>query len=162
MYFFSPKNENELKIWTKLVRRVFVDSSGKKKTLQKSKYTKISSNHFEYSRPVEAAPNTTLFLKGYDSDVKVAVKRKTQISRKEPPARKKILRKEPAFETKRSQPGKEQLQEISSNPESPTFSIFIKQVDWKNQLVQRLLMFLCYLVKLEMWTLIYQKPKKVR
>ena len=74
MCFFSPKNENEVKTWT----RVFVDSSGKKKTFQVSKYTQICSNHFEYGRPVEAAPNPTLFLKGYDDDAKVGVKRKVQ------------------------------------------------------------------------------------
>ena len=62
MRFFSPKNENEVKTWTKLINRVFVDSSGKKKTFRVSKYTKICSNHFEYGRLVEAAPNATLFL----------------------------------------------------------------------------------------------------
>ena len=55
--FFSPRNENEVKTWTKLVNRVFVDSFGKK-TLQVRKYTKICLNHFEYDRPVEAAPNS--------------------------------------------------------------------------------------------------------
>ena len=98
MHFFSPKNENEVKTWAKLINRVFVDSSGKKKTFQVSKCTKICSNHFEYGRPVEAAPNPTLFLKGYDDDAKAGVKRKAPTSRKEPPARKKILRKE--LETK--------------------------------------------------------------
>ena len=86
MRFFSPKNENEVKTWTKLVNSVFVDSSGKKKTFQVSKYTKICSNHFEYDRLVEVAPNPTPFLKGYDDDAKVGVKRKAPISRKEPPA----------------------------------------------------------------------------
>ena len=47
----------------------------------------------------------------------VGVKRKAPISRIEPPTRKKILRKEPALETKKSQPEKEQLQEIPSDPE---------------------------------------------
>ena len=55
----------------------------------------------------------------------------------EPPASKKILRTEPASETKKSQPEKEQLQEIPSDPEhlplspfsssrveEPTFSTF--------------------------------------
>ena len=41
MRFFSPKNENEVKTWTKLVNRVFVDSTPKKKTFQVRKYTKI-------------------------------------------------------------------------------------------------------------------------
>ena len=107
MRFFSPKNENEVKTWTKLVNRVFVDSSGKKKTFQVSKYTKIFSNHFEYGRPIEVAPSPTLFPKGYDDDAKVGVKRKAPTSRIEPPARNKILRKEPALETKKSQPEKE-------------------------------------------------------
>ena len=97
MRLFSPKNENEVKIWTKLVNRVTVDSSGKKETSQVNKCTKICSNRFEYSRPVEAAPNTTLFLKGYDNDAKVGIKRKALTSRKESPASKKILRREPAL-----------------------------------------------------------------
>ena len=33
---FANKNENEVRTWTKLVNRVFVDSSGKKKTFQMS------------------------------------------------------------------------------------------------------------------------------
>ena len=75
--FFSPKNENEVKTWTKLVNRVFVDSSGRKKTFQVSKYTQIYSNHFEYGRLVEGAPNPSLFLEGYNDDVKVGIKKKT-------------------------------------------------------------------------------------
>ena len=51
---------------------VFVDSSGKIKTFQVSKYTKVCSNNFEYG---EAAPNPTLFLKGYDDDANVGVKK---------------------------------------------------------------------------------------
>ena len=124
MHFFSTKNGNELKTWTKLVNRVFVDSSRKKKTFQVSKYTKICSNHFEYGRPVAATPNPTLFLKGYDDDSQVGVKRKASTSRKEPPARKKIVRKETALETKKSQPEKEQLQEIPSDPKHLPLSPF--------------------------------------
>ena len=71
MPFFSPKNENEAKTWRKFVNTVSAESSGKKKTFQMSKYTKICSNHFEYGRLVEVAPNPTLFLKGYDDDAKV-------------------------------------------------------------------------------------------
>ena len=81
MRFFSPKSENEVKTWTKLVNRVFVDSSGRKETFHLSKYT------IKYGRPVEAAPNPTLFLKDYDDDAKVGLKRKALTSRKEPPAR---------------------------------------------------------------------------
>ena len=124
MRFFSPKNENEVKTWTKLINRVFVDSSGKKKTFRVSKYTKICSNHFEYGRLVEAAPNATLFLWGYDNDTKVGVKRKAPASRKEPRTREKLLRKGPALETKKSQPEKEQLEEISSDPEHLPLSLF--------------------------------------
>ena len=111
MCFSSPKNENEVKIWTKLVNRV-CRLIWKKKTFQVTKQTKICSNHFEYLRSAEAAPTPTLFLKGYDEDAKVGVKRKAPTSRKEPPARKKMLGKEPGLETKKSQPEKEQLQEI--------------------------------------------------
>ena len=82
------------------------------KTFQVGKYTKVCSNNFEYGRPVEAAPNPTLFLKGYDDDANVGVKKKAPTSRKEPPARKKIVREEPALETKKSQPEKKQQQEI--------------------------------------------------
>ena len=102
MRFFSTKNENEVKTWRKLVNRVFVDSSRKKETFQVRKYTKIYSNHFRYGRSEEAAPNPFLFLKGYDDDAKVGVKRNAPLSREEPPARKKILRKKPALETKKS------------------------------------------------------------
>ena len=116
MPFFSPNNETEVKTWTKLVNRVFVDSSGKKETFQMGKYTKICSSHFEYGRPVEAAPNPTLFLKGYDKDAKVGVKRKAPKNGKEPLVRKKILRKEPTSETKKLQPHKEQLEEMPSDP----------------------------------------------
>ena len=64
MHFFSPKNENEVKTWTKLVNRVFVDSPGKKKTLQVSKYTKICSNHFEYDTSRFMTMMPWLVLKG--------------------------------------------------------------------------------------------------
>ena len=82
------------------------------KTFQVGKYTKVCSNNFEYGRPVEPAPNPTLFLKGYDDDANVGVKKKVPTSRKEPPARKKIVRQEPVLETKKSQPEKKQQQEI--------------------------------------------------
>ena len=80
--------------------------------------------YFDYGRPVEAALNPTLFFKGYDDDAKVGVKRKDPTSRKEPPARKKILRKEPALETKKSQPEKEQLQVVPSDPDDLPLSPF--------------------------------------
>ena len=41
-----------------------------------SKYTQIYSNHFEYGRLVEGAPNPSLFLEGYNDDVKVGIKKK--------------------------------------------------------------------------------------
>ena len=84
----------------------------------------IFVNAFFLSRPVGVAPNPILFLKGYDDDAKVGVKRKAPTSRKEPPARKKILRKEPALQNKKSQPEKEQLQEIPSDPEHLPLSPF--------------------------------------
>ena len=107
MRFFSPKNEYEVKSWTKLVNRVFVDSSGRKETFQLSKYTKLCSNHFKYGRLVEAAPYPTLFLKGYEDDVKFGVKRKASTSIKEPPARKIILQKDPAPRDQKIQREKE-------------------------------------------------------
>ena len=117
MRFFSPKTENEVKTWTKLVNRVFVDSFGKKKTFQVSKYTKICSNNFEYGRPVGVASNPILFLKGYDDDAKVGVKRKA-------PGRRRSSYKK-----------YHQIQSISH-------FLHVHQAEWKNQLVQRLLMFL--------------------
>ena len=82
--FFSPKIQNEVKTLTKLINRASLDHLAKKnktnKTFQMRKCTKICSNHFEYSRPVEAVPNLNLFLKGYD--FKIGVKRKAQPSRK--------------------------------------------------------------------------------
>ena len=89
-----------------------------------SKYTKIRSNHFEYGRPVESAPNPTFFLKGYDNDAKVDVKRKVATSRKELPATKKSLRKELVLGTKKSQPEKKQLREIPADPEHYPLSSF--------------------------------------
>ena len=53
--------------WNKNLRKM--------KTFQVGKYTKVCSNNFEYGRPVEAAPNPTLFLKGYDDDANVGVKK---------------------------------------------------------------------------------------
>lgn len=82
--------------------RVFVDSSGRKKTFQMSKYTKICWSHFEYGRPVETAPYPTLFLKGYGDNVKVGIERKARTSSKESPARTETLRKKPVVETKKS------------------------------------------------------------
>ena len=96
----------------------------KMKTFEVSKYTKICSNHFEYGRLVETAPSPTLFLKGYDDHAKVGVKRKAPTSREEPPARTKILRKEPTLETKKSQSEKEDMQEIPSDPEHHPLSPF--------------------------------------
>ena len=76
--FFSPKIQNEVKTLTRLKNRASLDhlAKKKKKTFQLRKCTKICSNHFEYGRPVEAAPNSNLFLKGYDT--KIGVKRKAQ------------------------------------------------------------------------------------
>ena len=70
------------------------------------KCTKICSNHFEYGRPVEAAPNPNLFLRGYDT--KIGVERKAQPSRKEPQPEKNLFGKKLASENKKSQPEKEQ------------------------------------------------------
>ena len=96
-----------------------------------SKYAKICSSHFEHGRPVEAAPNPTLFPQGLCNDAKVGVKKKDPTSRKEPPARKKISRKESPLEIKKSQPEKEQLQEVPSDPEdlplSPISSSRVEQ-----------------------------------
>ena len=136
--FFSPKIKNEVNTWTILVNRVFVDSSKKKKTFQVSKYTKICSSHFEDGMQVETAPNPILFFKGYDNNAKVGVKTKAPTSRKESPAKEKILKNEPALKTKKSQTEKVQMQEIpadlvphplfsfsSSSGEQPTCSTFV-------------------------------------
>ena len=143
MCFFSPKNENKVETWTKLLNRVVEYSSGKQKKFLGSKHTKIYSNHFEYGRQVEAALNPLLFLKGYGGDDKFGVKIKVPTSRRDSPPRKKILRKEPAFQTKILLPEKKH------HPLFPRLSS-----GWKNQLVQRFLMFLCHLVKLQMSILI--------
>ena len=91
-----------MKTRTKLVNRVFVDSSGKKNKV--SKYTKICSNHFEYGRPIEATPNPTLFRKGYNDGAKFGVKRKSPNFME---AQKKMLKRKTALQTKKSQPEKE-------------------------------------------------------
>ena len=82
MHFFCQKNENGVKTRTKLVNRVFVDSSGKTKTFQVSKHTKICSNQFEYGRPVKAAPNPTLFLKVMTMMPRLVLKGKLQLQEK--------------------------------------------------------------------------------
>ena len=60
------------------------------------------------------------------------------------------MRKEPALQTKRSEPENRELKEILADPEHHALFLHFHQAEGKNQLVQRLLMFLCYLVKLEM------------
>ena len=37
----------------------------------------ICSNHFQYGRPTDLSPTPTMFLKGYDDDEKVILKRKS-------------------------------------------------------------------------------------
>ena len=130
---------------------VSVGSSRKRKTFQVSKYTKRCSNHFEHSRPVDVAPILTLFLKGYDDDAKIGVKRKAPKSRAT--SQKENIEDRTSLETKKSQPVKERIHCI-------THFLHFHQAEWKNQLFQHLLMFLGYLVKLEMSTLIYQKPNQ--
>ena len=119
--FFSPKNENEVKTWAKLANRVFVDSSGKKKTFQVSKYTKIS-NYFEYCRPAEGAPNPTLFFKVYEGDAKVGVKRKAPTSRKENIEEGTSIRDQKSTTRERAAA----RNTIRFTRASPTLSIFIK------------------------------------
>ena len=125
MRFFSPKNENEVKTLAKPVNRLFEDSSEKKKTFQVTKCTKICSNHFDYGRPEEAAPNPTLFLKSYDDDAKLGAKRKAPTSRKEPRARKKIGTsiRDQNITTR----GEVAARNTIRFRLSPTFSIFMEQ-----------------------------------
>ena len=93
-----------LKTWTKLVNIVFVDSSEKKENIPIQQiHQDLFKPFLKYGRTVEAAPNPTLFLKGYDDDAEVVAKRTAPTSRKEPPDGKKILRKEPPLESKKPQ-----------------------------------------------------------
>ena len=56
MRFFSPKNENEVKTWTKFVNRNFVDLSGKEKRFQVSKYTKKLQPEKEQLQEIPSDP----------------------------------------------------------------------------------------------------------
>lgn len=78
----------------------------KRKHSKYAKAPRLVQIIFEYGRLVKTAPTSSLFLKCYDDDAKIAVKTKAPTSRKEAPTRKKLLRKEPALDSKKSQPEK--------------------------------------------------------
>ena len=60
--------------WNKNLRKM--------KTFQVGKYTKVCSNNFEYGRPVEAAPNPTLFSRVMTMMPTLVLKRKLQLQEK--------------------------------------------------------------------------------
>ena len=103
----------------------------------------------KYGRQVEAPPFSS---EGMKSDVKVGIKREAPTSRKEPLSRKKILRKEPPLETKKSQPEKEQLQEIASDPDHHLRSLISSS---RESTCSTFHDVPCYLEKLEVLSLIY-------
>ena len=70
MKFFSAKNENEMKIWSQKIYREVIDKDGKKRDSTVTKYTKVCSNHFEYGRPTQVSPHPTLYMRGYDEQIK--------------------------------------------------------------------------------------------
>ena len=55
------------------------------------KYNVVCSNHFEYGRPTDVSPVPTLYLKGYDDESSLAVKRKSPAKRSVPLKKSKIL-----------------------------------------------------------------------
>ena len=55
-----------------------------RKNFKFGKYNVVCSNHFEYGRPAAISPVPTLYLKGYDDESSLAVKRKSPAKRSAP------------------------------------------------------------------------------
>ena len=55
-----------------------------RKNFKFGKYNVVCSNHFEYGRPTDVSPVPTLYLKGYDDEPSLAVKRKSPAKRSAP------------------------------------------------------------------------------
>ena len=55
-----------------------------RKNFKFGKYNVVCSNHFEYGRPTAASHVPTLYLKGYDDESSLAVKRKSHAKRSAP------------------------------------------------------------------------------
>ena len=55
-----------------------------RKNFKFGKYNVVCSNHFEYGRPTAVSPVPTLYLKGYDDESSLAVKRKSPAKRSAP------------------------------------------------------------------------------
>ena len=62
-----------------------------RKNFKFGKYNVVCSNHFEYGRPTDVSPVPTLYLKGYDDESSLAVKRKSPAKRSVPLKKSKIL-----------------------------------------------------------------------
>ena len=57
--FWSCKDPRQFSTWTKLLSR------------KRFKNTKVSSNHFQFGKPVDSHPHPTLFLRGYDQETEI-------------------------------------------------------------------------------------------
>ena len=55
-----------------------------RKNFKFGKYNVVCSNHFEYCRPTAVSPVPTLYLKGYDDESSLAVKRNSPAKRSAP------------------------------------------------------------------------------
>ena len=67
-----------------------------RKNIKFGKYNVVCSNHFEYGRPTDVSPVPTLYLKGYDDESSLAVKRKSPAKRSVPLKKSKILNSSPS------------------------------------------------------------------
>ena len=67
-----------------------------RKNFKIGKYNVVCSNHFEYGRPTAVSPVPTLYLKGYDDESSLAVKRKSPAKRSAPLKKSKILNSSPS------------------------------------------------------------------
>ena len=72
--FWSCKDPRQFSTWIRLLSR---------KRVKVNKNTKVSSNNFQFGKPVDSHPHPTytLFLKGYDRGTEITRKRKAPMER---------------------------------------------------------------------------------
>ena len=80
-----------------------------RKNFKFGKYNVVCSNHFEYGRPTDVSPVPTLYLKGYDDESSLAVKRKSPAKRSVPLKKSKILNSSPSKDVNDSTMKNEQM-----------------------------------------------------
>ena len=80
-----------------------------RKNFKFGKYNVVCSNHFEYGRPTDVSHVPTLYLKGYDDESSLAVKRKSPAKRSVPLKKSKILNSSPSKDVNDSTMKNEQM-----------------------------------------------------